>query len=322
MATPAHTLDLDRPLTELARVDYVHLFEHETVSQSIERIRQATPGDRIAYFYITNRRDQLVGVVPARRLLIAHPDTRVSEVMIGSVVSVPEHETLRTALEVLASRRLLAVPIVDEHNHLNGVIDMEHYTQEAVDLERREASETLFQLLGVHIEQERAGLWTQFRSRFPWLLVSVASGLAAALVTGLFEGVLKRTVALAFFFPVVMGLAESISMIAATIGLQRLHHQGIGVGRELRIGPVLGIAGGLLVATAAAVFIGSWKLAGVLWAAVAIGATVGTGVGLWLPGLVYRWKLDPKVAAGPAVLAMTDVATLTAYLGLAGMVLG
>ena len=321
MSTPAAALDLDTPLTKLARVDYIQLFADETVARSIDRIREATAGDRIAYFYVTNRRDQLLGVVPARRLLVAMPTTCVSEIMISPVVTVPESATLRTALEVLASRRLLAVPIVDAEHHLNGVIDLEHYTQDAVDYERREAAETLFQLVGVHIEQERAGFWRQFANRFPWLLCNVASGLVAALITGAFEGVLHKMVALAFFFPVVMGIAESVSMVAATIGLQHAHHPGLSARGELRAGPFLGLAAGLLVASAGMFWIGSAVLAGVLWLSVAVGATVGTMLGLFLPRLVHRWKLDPKIASGPAVLALTDIATLTAYLTFAAAAL-
>jgi magnesium transporter len=309
-------LELDTPLTELARVDYVQLFSEETVAQSVERIRKATAGDRIAYFYVTDRQDHLLGVVPARRLLIAAPETRLAEILISPAITVPETGTLHDALEILSSRKLMAVPIVDEHNHLNGVIDLEHYTRDSIDAERRENAETLFQILGVHIERERAGVWSQFRSRFPWLLCNIASGLIAAAITGVFEGTLKKMVALAFFFPVVMGIAESVSMLAVTLGVQQVHHPGHGFGREFRMGPVLGLAAGILVAAAGMVWIGSAPLAAVLCASIVLGASVGTAVGLGLPRLVHRLNLDPKIAAGPAVLAITDIVTLVLYLTL------
>jgi Mg/Co/Ni transporter MgtE len=37
--------------------------------------------------------------------------------------------------------------------------------------------------------------------------------------------------------------------------------------------------------------------------------------------MVHRWKLNPNVASGPAVLAFTDVATTACYLGIATAVL-
>jgi magnesium transporter len=319
MAFPA--LDLGKPLTELAHVYYVQLFDQETVAQSIERIRAATAGDRIAYFYATTNDDRLMGVVPARRLLVSTPETLISSIMISPVITIPETATLGDALELLASKRLMAVPIVDEHNHLNGVIDLEHYTSNAIDLEQRESAETVFQLVGVHIESLKASVWSQFLGRFPWLLCNIASGLMAAAITGAFDGLLKKTVVLAFFFPLVLGIAESISMVAATIGIQQMHHPSRGILREFRIAPLLGGGAGLLVGLAAFLWLRSWVVGAILATAILLGALIGTLLGLFLPRLVHRWKLDPKIASGPAVLAMTDVLTLTAYLALAGWIL-
>jgi magnesium transporter len=319
MAIPA--LDLDKPLTELAHVYYVQLFDHETVEQSIERIRAATSGDRIAYFYATTKEDHLVGVVPARRLLVSTPDTRISAIMISPVVTIPETATLGDALELLANRRLMAVPIVDEENHLNGVIDLEHYTRDAIDLEQREAAETVFQLVGVHIENQKAGVWSQFKSRFPWLLCNIASGLTAAAITGAFDGLLRKTVALAFFFPLVLGIAESISMVAVTLGIQQMHHPSRGILREFRIAPLLGGAAGLLVGLTAFFWLHAWLVAAILAIAILMGALIGTLLGLFLPRFVHRWNLDPKIASGPAVLAITDILTLSGYLGLAAWML-
>jgi magnesium transporter len=319
MGIPA--LDLEKPLTELAHVYYVQVFEDETVAQSIARIREATSGDRIAYFYATTKEDELVGVVPARRLLVAEPGTLISAIMISPVVTIPESATLGEALGLLASKRLMAVPIVDEDNHLNGVIDLEHYTRDAIDLEQREAADTLFQIVGVHLENQKASVWGQFRGRFPWLLCNIASGLTAAAITGAFDGVLRKTVALAFFFPLVLGIAESISMVAATLGIQQMHHPGTSVLREFKIAPILGAAAGLLVGTAAFFWLRNWMVGTVLAIAILLGAMIGTCLGLFLPRLVHRWNLDPKIASGPAVLAITDILTLAGYLGLAAWIL-
>jgi magnesium transporter len=314
-------LDLQKPLTELAHIYYVQLFEDETVAQSIERIRQATSGDRIAYFYATTKGDELVGVVPARRLLVSPPETLISAIMISPVVTISEDATLGDALELLANRRLMAVPIVDEENHLNGVIDLEHYTRDAIDMEQREAAETVFQLVGFHIENEKAGAWKQFRERFPWLLCNVASGLTAAAITGAFDGLLRKVVALAFFFPLVLGIAESISMVAVTLGIRQMHHPAKGIFREFKIAPFLGLAAGLLVGLAAFLWLKALLVGAVLAVAILLGALIGTALGLFLPRLVHYWNLDPTIASGPAVLAITDILTLTSYLGLAAWVL-
>jgi magnesium transporter len=308
--------NLDRPVSELAHVDYMQLFDWETVGESLDRIRSENLGERIVYFYAIGKGDRLIGVVPARRLIINPPETPIREIVVSPVVSVPEHATLREAFQIMAGRKLLAVPLVDSHGRISGVIDIRHYSEDSVDFERREAAERMFQLLGFHIEDAEHGIWPSFRSRFPWMLCNIASGLAAAAITGAYSGVLKHTVALAFFFSVVLGIAESVSMQSVSIGLQSIDRRGK-AWRELRMGPVLGLAAGLLVGLVGWSFIGMPLIGLILAASILFGATAGAVLGLHLPALVHAWKLDPQIASGPAVLALTDVVTLTAYLALA-----
>jgi magnesium transporter len=320
-AKPHPRLNLDCPVSELAHVDYMQLFDWETVGQSLERIRGEHLGERIVYFYAIGKGDKLLGVVPARRMIVSSEQTLIRDILISPVISIPEHATLREAFQTMAGRKLLAVPLVDSENRICGVIDIRHYSEEALDFERREAAERLFQILGFHIEGAQKGIWWAFRSRFPWMLCNIASGLAAAAITGAYSGVLKNTVALAFFFSVVLGIAESVSMQAVSIGLQSLDHPA-GAWREFRMGPVLGLAAGAVVGLVGWTAIGLPLIGAILTGSILFGATVGTGLGLLLPRLVHRWKLDPKIASGPAVLAITDVFTITAYLTLASWLLG
>jgi magnesium transporter len=319
-AHPEAHRDLDRPVSELAHVDYMQLFDWETVGESLERIRAERLGERIVYFYAVAKGDKLVGVVPARRLINNTPETLIHDILISPAVSVPEHATLREAFQMMAGRKLLAVPLVDAQNRISGVIDVRHYSEEAVDFERREASDRMFQILGFHVEDAQHGMWPAFRSRFPWMLCNIASGLAAAAITGAYSGVLRNTVALAFFFSVVLGIAESVSMQSVSIGLQSLDRQ-VRWFREMRMGPILGLAAGVLVGLVGWAAIGMPLIGMILAASILMGATAGACLGLQLPRLVHRWKLDPKIASGPAVLALTDVFTLTAYLALASWLL-
>ena len=59
-----------------------------------------------------------------------------------------------------------------------GLVDVELYTKELIDLDRREDNDTLFQLIGVHLTQARqTSPLAAFRLRFPWLLCNVVGGL-------------------------------------------------------------------------------------------------------------------------------------------------
>ncbi len=44
-------------------------------------------------------------------------------------------------------------------------------------------------------------------------------------------------------------------------------------------------------------------------------------MGLIIPTVLHKTKLDPKIAAGPITLALADVSTIITYFGLASIIL-
>src|SRR5205823_9779751 len=85
----------------------------------------------------------------------------------------------------------------------------------------------LFQLVGVHASLAQRGALlgplVSFRHRFPWLGCNLAAGILAAFLSGVYQDELNRVVALAFFIPVVLNLAESVSSQSVSLALQVLH---------------------------------------------------------------------------------------------------
>lgn len=316
--------DLNCPVRDIARRDYVRLLEDETIGEALTRLRSCDLGERIVYFYVTDAAGRLSGVVPTRRLLLSEPTRRVGEVMIHPVVSVQESDSIGQALESVMNRKLLALPVVDRDNRLAGVLDVTAFTQTLVDLERREAAEDVFQLVGVQVEFEKGrNLWRVLGSRFPWLLCNIASGLAAALIAQFFDHALRAVVAVAFFVPLVLTLAESIAMQSVTMSVQGVSvadRQGR-VLREMSVGTALGITSGIIVAVLGIAWLKLVTLATVVASAIVIAGAIGAALGYFVPRLVHHWELDPKIASGPAVLALTDVATVTCYFGLAALLL-
>jgi magnesium transporter len=218
---------------------------------------------------------------------------------------------------------------VDADRRVIGLVDVDLYTAELTDLDRREGNDDLFQLIGVHLTDGRqANPLTSFRQRFPWLIANIAGGVAAAFLTGLFEAELQKVVALALFIPVVLALAESVSIQSVSLALQSLHGGRPRwaellpkLGRELFTGSMLGGACGLAVAVVAMVWIGQGVLSGVVFGGILAGVTAAAFIGVGIPNLLRLMQRDPKVAAGPIALAATDMVTLLAYFGLARLLL-
>jgi magnesium transporter len=134
---------------------------------------------------------------------------------------------------------------------------------------------------------------------------------------------------LAMFITVVLAIAESVSIQSMTMTLQVLLQRNVswrrilmGVRKELLTSVLLGAGSGLVVGVIAYL----WKH--VLWQGLAIGVSIWLAVitacllGVIIPTLIRKFHIDPKVAAGPIVLAATDIATLVFYFSTANLILG
>ncbi|MEN6407829.1 MAG: magnesium transporter [Thermoguttaceae bacterium] len=324
MPNPVTEINLEEPVAQHMRTELARLQVHLTVGEALDAVRQSPPPARIVYFYVVDDAQRLVGVIPARAMLLSPPETRLSDIMIRNVIALPDDATVLDACEFFVLHRFLAFPVIDRQRRLIGAIDVELYTDELRDLGAG-LTDDLFQLIGVHLARAKhRNPWTAFRSRFPWLMCNVTGGVAAAFLSGIFQAELERVVALALFIPVVLALAESVSIQSLSLSLQILRGQTPTwpaivrrLRRELVVGLLLGVASGLVVGLVALFWRRHLALAACTLGGIATGVAAAAIFGAMVPNLLRRLKLDPQVAAGPVILATTDVVTLMCYFNLA-----
>src|SRR5437867_7458948 len=217
---------LSDPVTRHVRRDFIQLRADQTVAEALVSVRESQSPGRIIYFYVADRDGRLQGVVPTRRLLLSPPETLISSVMVRPVVAIPQSATVLEACEFFTLHRLLAFPVVDDDKRMIGLVDVDLYTGELTDIDRREGNDDLFQLIGVHLTTaQQANPLVAVRQRFPWLLCNIGAGIVAALLSGLFEEELQRVVALGLFIPGVPALAGSVHLQSVSLTLQTLHGQ-------------------------------------------------------------------------------------------------
>ncbi|MGH7200012.1 MAG: CBS domain-containing protein, partial [Planctomycetaceae bacterium] len=277
---------LQEPALQHARGDFVRVLVSHTVGEALAHVQRSRPAGRIVYFYVVDDKERLKGVVPTRRLLLSKPETPVAEIMVKEIIALPATATLLEACEFFMMHRLLAFPILDAEGRILGIVDAELYTEEISDLARREESEDVFQLIGVRLAQvQQAALPMVFRRRFPWLLCNIGGGLVCAFFAAQFEDTLQKVIVLSLFIPVVLAVAESVSIQTLSLSLQA-HH-----GNRFRWGDALR---GFL-------------------REVPMGLLLGLGCGLLIGAVVLIWKREGLVALSMMMsitLAVTTAATL------------
>jgi len=314
-------------MIEHLRRDITPLPLRFSVGEALAFMREHPPGERIVYFYVVDEAGRLCGVVPTRRLLMSPPETRLADVIVTDVVTLEAESTMEDAAALFLKHKLLALPVVDGRGVLAGAVDVGMFTGELSNIAARRSADDAFEIIGARVAASTSA-WRGFLDRFPWLLCNVVGGMAAALITGFYEHLLEAVIALALFVPVTLTVSESIAMQSVTLTLQHLHAGPASLGfllrtlrRELATAACLGLACGVLVTGIAWAWKGDAGVAAAAGITVTLAMVVAALLGVVLPGTLRALKRNPRIAAGPIVLALTDVVTLLCYFNVARMVL-
>jgi magnesium transporter len=108
--------------------DFVAMPEYLTARQAIGRLRQQKElPDQIYYIYVVDHEldGHLVGVISLRHLVTAPPDSRLREIMIRDIIKAHVNDPADEVARTIAHYNLLALPVVDENNHLLGVVTVD-----------------------------------------------------------------------------------------------------------------------------------------------------------------------------------------------------
>ncbi len=102
---------------------FLRLTPDVTVETAISRLRAEAPNlDIMDYIYVVDEEESLQGVVSIRDLLTAQSHQPLSEIQFPRVVSVKLDEDQKEVVETFAKYGFRALPVVDDENHLKGVI--------------------------------------------------------------------------------------------------------------------------------------------------------------------------------------------------------
>ncbi len=94
-----------------------------TASKAIEVLRNsANEAESLFYIYVTDEQNRLLGVISLSDLVLSKPNTPIDEFMHRKVVSANVTEKQDYLAQLVAKYNLLTIPIVDDENHLLGMV--------------------------------------------------------------------------------------------------------------------------------------------------------------------------------------------------------
>ncbi|HUS02262.1 MAG TPA: magnesium transporter [Chitinophagaceae bacterium] len=317
--------------------DYVYVHESNTVLQVLNIIRQVGKNsETIDVIYVINDKGELLDDIRIREFILADPQTKVSELMDGRVISLKVNDDQEIANEVFKMNNRVALPVTDDANLLLGIITID----DVLWIANEEFSEDIQKIGGTEALDEpylEIPIFKLFKKRVIWLFALFLGEMLTATAMGYFEDEIAKAVVLALFVPLIISSGGNSGSQASTLIIQAMAVGELTINdwwkvmrREIisgiLLGSILGLIGFLRVIVWSNIFPDVY---GIHY--LAIGLTVGialVGVVLWgtlcgsmLPLILKRLGADPAVSSAPFVATLVDVTGLLIYFSVAYMFL-
>lgn len=310
----------------LMNVDTVTVRENLSLEMVLRYLRDRgeLPDDTNKLF-VVDRNDHLIGNLYITKLLTADSGQRVGAVMDRDPI---KFDALITDNEVAAAferYNLISAPVVDSEERLLGRITID----DVVDVMREEADHSVMAPAGLSEGEDIfAPVARSSRKRALWLGVNLITAVIASIVIGFFEDTIQKIVALAVLMPIVASMGgnagtQTVVLVVRGLALGTITHGNTRkvLIKEMMISVVNSLLWALVVALVAIVWYQNAVLGLVIAMAMMINLMIAALSGVIIPITLRRVGIDPALASGVILTAITDVVGFFSFLGLAALLL-
>lgn len=274
---------------------------------------------------VIDHQNRYRGVLPLSDLLTRDPELTVAEVMDRDIEPLRADMPASRVARLFEDRDLVSAPVVDDHGLLIGRITVD----DVVDVIRSQAERSVMGSAGLDRNVDMfAPVTRAVRQRGLWLSVNLINAFAASWVIGLFGATIEQRVALAILMPVVASMGgvagiQTLTLVTRALALGQIGRRNAGrlLLHELGVCLLAGVGLALVLGLVALVWFQDAALGAVFGIAVLANLTNAALAGTLVPLLLHRAGIDPAVAGGVVLTALTDIVGFAAFLGLATLFL-
>lgn len=309
--------------------DFVALSPNLTIPQAIEQIRQQGSDRETLYLiYIVDQASKLLGVVSLREIILAEPTKRIADIMTTDLVVGSVHEDQESIAQKLSHYDFIALPILDDEQHLLGIVTYD----DAMDVAQEEMTEDFLKSSAVSsspkMSIKTAPIFFLYKKRVFWLVILVFGSLLSGIGISHFEDIISANIVLVFFLPLLVGSGGNAGSQSATLMVRALAMGDVQlkdwmylIGRETLVALCLG--GTMAFAVSILGYIRGDAMVALVLALSMMGIVLlGCLIGMSLPFILNRLKLDPASASAPLVTSICDATGVIVYLFIASILLG
>lgn len=317
----------EESIGRLMTPEFVAVKSHFTVAQTLNHIRKyGRDSETLNVIYIVDSNWKLIDDIKIREIILADPEQPIEELLDHRYVSLNAYNDQESAVRVFKDQDRMALPVTDSDGILLGIVTFD----DIMDVEEEETTED-FHKFGAFqdaiINPLKARATFLYQKRILWLIILVFMNVFSGAAIAGFEKVIQSMTSLLFFLPLLIGSGGNAGSQSATLMIRSLAIGDVEVkdwfkliGKEFLVSFMLGISMAAGVSLIAG--LRSPEIVPVVAMAMVLTVMTGSIIGLTIPFIFTKMKIDPATASAPLITSIADIAGVLIYFSIAVVVFG
>jgi magnesium transporter len=310
----------------LMNPEFNKVYFDSRASDIFAKVRRGSNKESIPYFYVVNKKDQLIGFFMLRDLLNIQTSALAKDFVHIETPKVYLDDPCEKVAQLMGQEHLSSLPVIDSDNVIHGIITFDDVIRSMQD----SASEDIYTMVGTaKVDPFAKRISNKIIARAPWLFTTFIGGLVSAWILGLYQTTLVDFSAVIFFIPFVIGLAGNVGIQGATVIVRGLatgdiqrDNLAMVVKSELYVGilngMIFGLMCGSLIHLTAESFLNTNPILGtVVGTGIILAVSIASLMGTLAPILLINLSIDPAISTGPIITVINDILGLAIYLSTA-----
>ena len=294
----------------------------DVVLRYLRRVDKLTlsTGGKLA---VVDNNNKFIGVLSLTALVQSQSTQRVSDLMDTEVETLSPDDDDKHAIEVFERYDMISVPVIAKDKKFLGMVTVD----DVFDLVLEQRDRAVTSGAGISADEDTFAPLTKVANRRVfWLGINLVTVLLASFFIGIFQETLDKIVALAILMPIVASMGGIIGIQSMTIMIRaqtlgRINYSNALwlIRREVGIGLFNGIIWSAIMGGISYLWFQDHIVSLSLGLAMIINLIIGSTLGVFLPLILEKLKIDPVNAGGVLLTTFTDIVGFIAFLGIASI---
>ncbi len=317
----------ENSIGRLMTPEFVAVKPEFTVAEALTHIRlYGRNSETLNLIYVIDDNWKLIDDIRIREILLANPDQLIKDLMDEYFVALNAQDDQESAIRVFQDQDRVALPVIDSEGLLIGIVTVDD-VMDVVEEETTEDFHKFGSFQGAIVNPLKAKVGILYQKRIVWLITLVFMNVFSGAALASFENVIQSAVALIFFLPLLIGSGGNAGAQSATLMIRSLAVGDVEmkdwfrlIGKEFLVSFLLGITMALGVSLIASVRAPQYIV--IVASTMVLSVMTGSLIGMLLPFLFTKLKIDPATASAPLITSIADITGVVIYFSIASWYFG